>query len=127
MTNTTYLLVDSALQSGSVIEDDRLTGLTERHKLELVVPIGEPIADPVQRVARDALAGLILCSDSGLVGRAGLTLLRQAIAQGVKVYVYWPQEQALEVAGLDGGRRAETLSAEEFLNLAALWKRASLV
>jgi len=36
-------------------------------------------------------------------------------------------EKALEVAALDGGRRAETLSAEEFLNLAALWQRASLV
>jgi 16S rRNA A1518/A1519 N6-dimethyltransferase RsmA/KsgA/DIM1 with predicted DNA glycosylase/AP lyase activity len=36
-------------------------------------------------------------------------------------------EQALELAALDGGRRAETLTAEEFLNIAALWQRASLL
>src|SRR5437764_722489 len=78
------------------VEDPRLATTSERHKLPLTVPSGTA-GDPVQLLARDSrAAGLIIEMYVGWVGRDRLAMIRAVLARGRRVWLYWPDETAIE-------------------------------
>jgi glycosyltransferase involved in cell wall biosynthesis/ubiquinone/menaquinone biosynthesis C-methylase UbiE len=80
-----------------IVDDPRLDGTTERHKLTLKVDPYTGAGPVMVALASDrAIEGLVLEMFLGWVGRDRLRLAGQALRSGHRVWVYWPGESALE-------------------------------
>jgi glycosyltransferase involved in cell wall biosynthesis/ubiquinone/menaquinone biosynthesis C-methylase UbiE len=81
----------------AVVEDPRLDGTSERHKLELnAQPIETQGAPVATLVANPTFAGLIIEMYTGWVGRDRLLLADAALSLDRRVWLYWPGESAVE-------------------------------
>lgn len=86
----------------ALVDDPRLDETTERHKLELKVQPQEWQGHPIEVLRRDStLKGLVMEMYRGWIGRDRLGLARRALAEGRRVWAYWPGEQAVEVIDSD--------------------------
>jgi glycosyltransferase involved in cell wall biosynthesis/ubiquinone/menaquinone biosynthesis C-methylase UbiE len=80
-----------------VVDDPRLDGTTERHKMSLDAKPSGAMGDPVAALTRHPHAsGLIIEMYVGWVGRDALALIRRVLRTGRRVWVYWPDEAAVE-------------------------------
>lgn len=86
----------SALGAGASFADDRLTACHDRHRIDLV----RPMLQASNSLLKDALAsganGLVIEMVFGWATRAHLQLARVALHAGMRVWFYWPKEQAVE-------------------------------
>jgi ubiquinone/menaquinone biosynthesis C-methylase UbiE/glycosyltransferase involved in cell wall biosynthesis len=81
----------------AVVNEPRLARTTERHKVALVSTRHAVQGDPAAVLLADpALEGLVIEMYVGWLGRDGLALARTAIAHRRRVWLYWPEEEAVE-------------------------------
>lgn len=113
-----------------IVDDPRLDGTTERHKIALAIGPCDRQEDPMRALEGDpGLRGLIIEMYRGWAGRDRLRLARAALRQDRRVWMYWPQEQAIECVD---GERLDSLwrhwlfitVGQRLQGLASLWSRA---
>jgi len=93
---TTYLFVAPDGQAAA-FADPRLAATTERHRVRLQPPEFGPAIDVVAELERQtALAGVVLQMYVGWPGREYLQLAKRVLALGRSVWMYWPEEDAVE-------------------------------
>lgn len=82
----------------SSVDDPRLDATTERHKIDIAPqPLHETGTVP-EILARDARwQGLILEMHTGWPGRNRLDIASKALSHGRRVWIHFPEEQAVEV------------------------------
>ncbi len=81
----------------AVLDNASLDATTERHKLALIATTYAAQGDPAEALrADDTLRGLVIEMYVGWLGRDGLSLARTALSRGRRVWLYWPEEQAVE-------------------------------
>ncbi|HWW84186.1 MAG TPA: hypothetical protein VNZ26_11315, partial [Vicinamibacterales bacterium] len=88
-----YLASDGRL---GTLDEPRLEGTTERHLVALPPPplaSGEPIAE----LLKDPSLGFVLELATGCPTRRELALLARVLRLSRTVWLYWPQEGAVEV------------------------------
>src|SRR3989442_15992074 len=95
---TEYLYIGPRLDGVAVFSSEALAGTTERHKLSLDVDVLANGADPVREIERRAGlgGGVVIALTTGLPGRAQLQIAGAALRRGLRVWLYWPDEQAVE-------------------------------
>jgi glycosyltransferase involved in cell wall biosynthesis/ubiquinone/menaquinone biosynthesis C-methylase UbiE len=96
MTATEYLYVSPKFDGIAFISTDALAETTERHWVDLevsAVVAGDPIRTIEQR--RD-LAGVVIGLTSGLPDRVRLAVADAALRRGLRLWLHWPNEQAVE-------------------------------
>ena len=92
-----YLYIGPRLDVVGVIASDALSSTTERHRILLDVGTLTGTADAVGEIARHpGIAGVIIGLTSGLPDRARLEVAQAALARGLRVWLHWPNEQAVE-------------------------------
>ena len=86
----------TALGAGAPFVDDRLMACHDRHRIDLA----RPTLRPSNSLLKDALAsganGLVIEMVYGWAAREHLQLVRTALRTGMRVWFYWPKEQAVE-------------------------------
>jgi glycosyltransferase involved in cell wall biosynthesis/ubiquinone/menaquinone biosynthesis C-methylase UbiE len=88
-----FLAKDATL---GVVDDPRIAAI-ERDKLVLEVGPSPEQGDPLPVLERDSsLSGLVMEMYVGWPGRHHLALARTVLAAGRRVWLYWPDEQAVE-------------------------------
>lgn len=93
-----YVLVDVATHATAMLRARPFEGLTERHIVPLDVKKDFTTGQDLLRLgARGDSDGVIFLLEHGAPGRAMLKQVAALMAQGVKVYFYWPAERAIEV------------------------------
>ena len=92
-----YLYVAPTLKAVGLLRDDRLAATTERHRLAIVPPAMKYEAD-IRRAlkAEENLDGVVLALTKGFLERSQLAVARESLARKLRVWLYWPQEEALE-------------------------------
>lgn len=93
-----YLYVEPLLERTGVFLDDRLKTFTDRHGVALAVPPLRPTPDIVAEAQQLRCHGVILETNAGWVGQVYLRIARQLRRRGLRVWFYWPREEALEEA-----------------------------
>lgn len=95
-TETRYLCVDAAFNLIGRLHDNRLAGFTERHKA--ILKIDWTDNGDIRKVSRNiSEAGVVLVANEGWLGRPQIRFCRDMLRRGLKTYVYWPNEHAIEV------------------------------
>lgn len=86
----------------SVVDEPRLAATTERHKIDLTPRALGRQADPLAVIAGDdGFLGLVIELHVGWAGRDALRLAARALRLGRRVWLYWPQESAVECVDRD--------------------------
>lgn len=113
----------------SLVDDERLDGTTERHRLELH-PSPYAWQGPVlDAVARDTgIGGVILEMEYGFAGRHRMTLAARLLQRGSCVWIHWPAEDAIECVDRERLRSLRRhwyfiKIGRQLLRLAHLWSR----
>jgi glycosyltransferase involved in cell wall biosynthesis/ubiquinone/menaquinone biosynthesis C-methylase UbiE len=92
----TYLFVAPNGQAAA-FDDHRLPATTERHRVRLQVPELGPAVDVVAELEKTpALDGVVLQMYVGWPGSEYLRLARRVLQRGRRVWMYWPDEEAVE-------------------------------
>jgi glycosyltransferase involved in cell wall biosynthesis len=86
----------SSLGAGAPFKDDRLTACLDRHRLDLVRPVLRPSDSPLKDSQAIGANGLVIEMVYGWANRVHLQLARAALRSGIRVWFYWPKEQAVE-------------------------------
>ncbi len=98
-----------------IFEDLRLSDCGDRHRIILM----PPILSPSNQLLRDALQakvdGLVIEIVYGWVNRQHLKLAKAALRKNLKVWFYWPREQAVEF--IDDERHASHFRLWAFVKL----------
>src|SRR5689334_12014456 len=92
-----YLFVAPRLDGIATFSTDALTSTTERHRV--VLDTGDPVAvgDVAAEVGqRNDVAGIVIGLTTGLPDRKRLDIVDQALKRGLRAWLYWPKEQAVE-------------------------------
>ena len=98
-----YLYVGPRLDGVSTLSTGALSETSERHHLVLGVSDAMTAASPIDEVRRrDGLDGVVIGLTSGVPDRARLEVAEAALKRGLRVWLYWPSEQAVEC--VDGER-----------------------
>ena len=104
-----------------VVDDPRLAATTERHKMALVVKETGVVGSPAAVLARDPqFAGLIIEMYVGWAGRDRLSMIRATLRLGRRVWLYWPEEDAVEC--VDGEKLSSLWHHWLFVTLAHRWQ-----
>ena len=92
-----YLYIGPRLDGVATLKSDALSETTERHHLVLGVGDAMTAANPLEEVhRRDGLSGVVIGLASGVPDRARLEIAAAALKRGLRVWLYWPSEQAVE-------------------------------
>lgn len=92
-----YLYIGPRLDSVSTLTTDVLAVTTERHHLVLGVGDAVTAANPIDEVRqRNGLEGVVISLTSGVPDRARLEIADAALKRGLRVWLSWPTEQAVE-------------------------------
>ena len=92
-----YLYVSPRLDGIAMLSDDVLAGTTERHKVTLDVGDLTSGRSPLEELnARNGLDGVVIGLASGLPDRSRLEIAEAALKRSLRVWLYWPNEQAVE-------------------------------
>ena len=113
MSTPRYLYIARGLDAVAVFETDALSETTERHRVLLDAGALVATTDVIGELGRHAgIAGIVIALTSGIVDRARLRIVREALHRGLDVWLHWPNEQAVErlneerVRSLNRHRRA---------------------
>jgi hypothetical protein len=82
------------------LEEPGLERTTERHLAALLPPPLTP-GDPIAELRQDQSLGLVLEIEIGCPNRKQLELVKRALDLTRRVWLYWPQEGAVEVVTLE--------------------------
>jgi len=91
-----YLYFSPALDAVGSIDDARLAETTERHKLSICRPAMHRVATPVADLGKDGSRGVVIEMQAGWPSRAQMALASVALRDGLGVWLYWPNETAVE-------------------------------
>jgi glycosyltransferase involved in cell wall biosynthesis/ubiquinone/menaquinone biosynthesis C-methylase UbiE len=91
-----YLYIGPRLDVFAVFASDALSETTERHHVRLEIGDAISTAKPAAELKRRDVAGVVLGMSGGVVGRLQLRLAGQALGRGLPLWLYWPDEQAVE-------------------------------
>ncbi len=119
-----YLYIEPTLQSWGIIEDDRPAEFTERHHFRLPVVSLKAAGRLEREIDTHAVSGVILGLHGGLPSRRQLLIVRHGIRRGLRAFLYWPAENAIEVVDRE---RLSSLWRHWFANNAWLWRRRTFV
>ncbi len=93
---TEYLYVSPRLDGTAVFSSEALAATTERHRLSLdigTMTSGDPLGE-IER--RGGLGGVVIGLVSGLPDRARLDIAGRVLSRGLRLWLYWPNERAVE-------------------------------
>ncbi|HVZ23121.1 MAG TPA: glycosyltransferase, partial [Vicinamibacterales bacterium] len=91
------LYLSPTLTDAAVIDEPRLAGTSERHRLHIDPPRLRPAGDVRGEFDRDAtLQGAVLEMWLGWPSFRQLRLASRLIARGRRIWMYWPTEDAVE-------------------------------
>src|SRR5262245_30318737 len=94
--NREYLYV-SPQRDVAVFSSDALDATSERHKVSLSIGSLTGGADPLDEIRKQkTVSGVVVGLTSGLPDRRRLRLLDAALSRGLRAWLYWPDEQAVE-------------------------------
>jgi len=97
-----YLYVGRGLDVVAVFATDALTAKTERHRVLLDVGALTATTDVIGELDRHpGITGVVIALTSGLVDRARLRIIRDALGRGLGVWLHWPNEHAVEYVDLE--------------------------
>jgi glycosyltransferase involved in cell wall biosynthesis len=100
------------------LEDSRLEATTERHPIMLPRPETLMTGDPIAAM-RDGAAGVVLEMESGCPTSGQRALLRRALEQRRRAWLWWPEEAAVECVTherlVSYGRHAALIAAHRLL------------
>src|SRR5436305_14012194 len=92
-----YLYIGPGADSVATITTDALDATTERHHLTLGVDVAVTAANPLQAInSSNGVAGEVIGLTSGIPDRARLGMVDAALARGLRVWLYWPRQHAVE-------------------------------
>jgi len=92
-----YLYVSPGLEGASRLTTDSLLETTERHHLTLGTSTVWTDTNPVDAIRqRNGIDGVVIGLASGIPNHARLRIAEAALANGLRVWLYWPGEQAIE-------------------------------
>jgi glycosyltransferase involved in cell wall biosynthesis/ubiquinone/menaquinone biosynthesis C-methylase UbiE len=92
-----YLYVGPRADGIATISTDALDGTTERHHVMLSLDGAMTAANPLEEIQRrSGITGVIIALASGIPDRARLEMAQAAIGRGLRVWLHWPSEQAVE-------------------------------
>jgi glycosyltransferase involved in cell wall biosynthesis/ubiquinone/menaquinone biosynthesis C-methylase UbiE len=98
-----YLYFSPRLDGYSTLTTDALEGTTERHHVTLGVGDSMTAASPLDVVrasnhtnGQGGISGIVIALTSGLPDRRRLEVIDAALTRGLRVWLYWPAEQAVE-------------------------------
>jgi glycosyltransferase involved in cell wall biosynthesis/ubiquinone/menaquinone biosynthesis C-methylase UbiE len=92
----TYIYVGPDLRSAGPFADDRLAEATDRHKYAVVPPALAVTPDLLAAARAAGAKGFVLELSRGFLVRAQLDFCARALRAGLRVWSYWPAEQAVE-------------------------------
>ena len=102
-----YLYVAPTLEAVGLLRDDRLAATTERHRLAIMPPAMKYEADVGRALTAERdLDGVVLALTKGFLDRSQLAVAGQALGRKLRVWLYWPDEEALECLDRDGLKSA---------------------
>jgi glycosyltransferase involved in cell wall biosynthesis/ubiquinone/menaquinone biosynthesis C-methylase UbiE len=91
------LYLSPALTEAAILDEPQLATTTERHRLELDVPIDRSAAKPLQALDGDSgLHGVVIEMWLGWPSFSQLRLASAVLKRGKRVWLYWPNEGAVE-------------------------------
>jgi glycosyltransferase involved in cell wall biosynthesis/ubiquinone/menaquinone biosynthesis C-methylase UbiE len=91
------LYVGANLATVGVVSASGLAATTERHRLPLDVPLLAVNPTPLAELdRRPDLIGVIIRMERGWVGSAYLRFATRVLKRGLRVWMHWPNEEALE-------------------------------
>ena len=92
-----YLYVGRGLDVVAVFSTDALANTTERHRVLLDAGALVGSTDVIGEIGRHpGIAGVVIALANGLADRARLRIIREALRRGLRVWLHWPHEQAVE-------------------------------
>jgi ubiquinone/menaquinone biosynthesis C-methylase UbiE len=91
-----YLYYRPDLALAALFDDPRLEPTTERHHIELSLPLAQPAAAPPIEAERTHANGVVFELASGLPSPLQLTAIDALLASGRRAWLYWPAEKAVE-------------------------------
>ena len=116
-----YLYFSPRLDGFFTLTTDALEGTTERHHLTLGVGESMTGANPLEVVrglngtgAQDGINGIVIAMASGLPDRQRLEVIEAALTRGLRAWLYWPAEQAVECVDRERLREPETASTRGY-------------
>jgi len=96
-----YLFIPPTLDSFGTFRNDRLAGFTERHRITLLqiglTPFNRKKFDELLHTSKVRGVVLGFGLGPGYLSTAQLRLARSALRSDLRVFAYWPEEQAVEV------------------------------
>lgn len=96
MTNC-YIYLSSKLDKFATFTDERMAGLTERHKITLTIPSLTPTNDAFAEAQKQNCTGVVIEPMFGWASRIHLLIARRFLHNNRKVFFYWPNENAIEL------------------------------
>ena len=98
-----YLYFGPRLDGFSILTTEALAGTTERHRLVLGIADSMTAASPLDAVRRaprprepGGIDGIVIGMTSGVPDRQRLEIAEAALARGLRVWLYWQAEEAVE-------------------------------
>jgi len=92
-----YLYIGPRADSVATLTTDALDATTERHHMVLGVDGEMTAANPIDEInRRSGVAGVVIGLTSGIPDRIRLSMAAGALKRGLRVWLYWPNEQAVE-------------------------------
>lgn len=86
----------NALGAGASFHDERLQDCTDRHRIQLKQPELQSSNSLLSDALSTGAVGLVIEMVYGWANRQHLQLARAALRSGLRVWFYWPKEQAVE-------------------------------
>jgi glycosyltransferase involved in cell wall biosynthesis/ubiquinone/menaquinone biosynthesis C-methylase UbiE len=94
---TEYLYIAPRFDGTAIISSEALAGTTERHKVVLDIGTVTSGGDPRLEIERRRdLGGVVIGLFSGLPDRARLDIAAAVLRRGLRLWLYWPNEEAVE-------------------------------
>src|SRR2546425_216589 len=92
-----YLYITPRLDGIAILSSESLADTTERHKLTLDIGAVASCVNPVPEIDRRTdLDGVVIGLTTGLLDRARLQIADAVLRRGLRLWVYWPNEEAIE-------------------------------
>jgi glycosyltransferase involved in cell wall biosynthesis/ubiquinone/menaquinone biosynthesis C-methylase UbiE len=97
-----YLYFGPRLDGHSTFTSDALQATTERHSLVLGVSEEMTAGDPLEAVrtadttGEHGVSGIVIALTNGVPDRRRLEIIEAALGRGLRVWLYWQTEQAIE-------------------------------
>jgi len=111
-----YLYVSPGLEGASHLTTDALSETTERHQLALGTSTVWIDPNPLHAVQQsNGIDGVVIGLAGGIPNDARLRIADAALSRGLRVWLYWPGEQAIECVDRE---RLESLKRHRYAVIA---------